>query len=90
MVGDSSSSDLIWQMLAAVESAEMTAGLGSRASAAALSFMDPLNTSRRRAISLKATEEPDQAICEFTQEDGVGCLYMERVEGATDEKILEL
>jgi hypothetical protein len=35
MVGDSSSSDLIWQMLAAVESAEMTAGLGSRASAAA-------------------------------------------------------
>jgi hypothetical protein len=52
--------------------------------------MDPLNTSRRRAISLKATEEPDQAICEFTQEDGVGCLYMERVEGATDEKILEL
>jgi hypothetical protein len=49
-----------------------------------------LSTSRRRAISLRATEEPDQAICKFTQEDGLGCLYVERVEGGTDEKILEL
>jgi hypothetical protein len=29
-------------------------------------------------------------ICKFTQEDGLGYLYMERVEGGTDEKILEL
>jgi hypothetical protein len=61
---------------AAVESAEMTAGLSLRASAAALSFMEPLKRSTRRAIPLNAADAPDQEICKFTQEDGLGRIYM--------------